>query len=1167
MFQAARLDRSSQIFFAVLSVLFPLVSTGSAESQNWIPAPGAKPAYSVVYTGRLFGYFRYPDVQSSSQKGCPSEQDVPLPPQVTQFRSALQRIHSSGDVLVSMGDNFAPELLSRTIRNDLSGTAHQGEMVSKNLFDPEPQGASWIPVMSSLSRQAGSVEGTVPSDNVGCFFRLMQFDAVVPGFDDFYFGPARLREIARFLAGPAAGNERPTQLLAANLLIRPTGAEAGSPFPASQLPRPLRQAFAPSEAVHFDLPSDVLPWLKQVAVHSEWKQTRVFDCLVNLGNMGEFKLPLQPGSGCVPLREPAHGSGIYRFQPPANPSGNFLPAYYSLDPGDNHALCAVYTEESQEATHCEFFRVQYPLFQYRPQTSGATPAPYYLAADGNGPAVFGVLDPEIAKRASEFNKSSDTEVAISDPAEALRQMLQLCESEVTCRDRPKVLLAQMPFYKASELAAKLKLFDIVVAESNAEHASGEEYIGRSGATSSYLLTPGAVYQTNRADVLSTNLRRLEAYANSGGDALPTRFFKNRVEDVAVQFPKRGGCLTCDLNAEAGRSAKVAGSDPQEVYAKLALESMQQYCHSDVALLQRRDVFSGFEQTVQLWPADFHYTPQQLIDEVLWKGDFTLCAPVAGSILRKLLTESAAFDRQDRDLFSVEVELGRGLHTLGIQKDISTGGPLIRGLPIEDNVIYAVALPSELGFGNSGYPEFPKAAMPPGVQLSSLNPGASLSGLACAKLPDTVKLGFCQAGQFDKTGRSDALPQEPIVNGRRLPKWLLQWSDFFSRPDRPEVSAGIASKNSPDEEVARRGLWWISVQNISIGYALTFIGGSDRTKPGYFVGNNAFSQLSTPEQSVFSFWGRARGGYSFPRFLDFYVSAEARYAQTAIRTPDERGNFADYQKNIRNNLMRDEVGLLSKPLFRKVPVRLLLSENLLTQVVHPIQQFAVPPPCPTASSCAEQTTIATFALNKNYQVLTRFGARLQNSRDWIEAGREYGANINTAYDYAIQDVGFSHPFPCQISVNYTLSNCVNLDRSFSTASKITPSTTTRHLNGWFLNFHSTLPLYRNKLLLSIDSYGEVFDKRQGDTTFDTRFYEDLIVSLNVPIWGNLVFAPQVETFFYQNKVVHDVFQVNHYLLVSSSIKLEYSFDWHRGVGLTNALRSPTGTSNSANGKSR
>ena len=160
------------------------------------------------------------------------------------------------------------------------------------------------------------------------------------------------------------------------------------------------------------------------------------------------------------------GSGIYRFQPPANPSLNFLPAYYSLDPGDNHALCAVFTEEGRESTHCELFRVQYPLFQYRPKTSGATPAPYYLPADKNGPAVFGILDPETAKRVSEFNKSPDTEVAISDPAEALRQLLPLCESDAACKNRHKVLLAQMPFYKASQLAARLKSFDIVVAEAD-----------------------------------------------------------------------------------------------------------------------------------------------------------------------------------------------------------------------------------------------------------------------------------------------------------------------------------------------------------------------------------------------------------------------------------------------------------------------------------------------------------------------------------------------------------------------------------------------------------------------------------------------------------------------------------------------------------------------------
>jgi hypothetical protein len=1146
-------------------ILSPLACAASAEPQNWLPTPEQKPTYSVVYTGRLFGYYRYPDIQTSSQSGCPSQQEVPLPTQVTQFRSALQRLRRSDQVLVSMGDNFAPELLSRTIRNDLPGTAHQGEMVSKNLFDPTPQATGWR--QRAPSGQLGSVEGVVPFDNVGCFFRLMQFDAVVPGFNDFYFGPARLLQIARFLAGPASGGERPTQLLAANLLIRPLGAGARFSLTAAQLPAILRQVLAPNDAIHFDLPSDVMPWVKQVAIHSQLEQVRVFDCLLDLGKLDAFMLPLQLNTACAALREATSGSGIYRFQAPTAPSGNFISSYYSLDPGDNHALCAVYGQTSHESTHCELFHVQYPLLQYRPKASGTTPVPYYVQADGNGPAVFGVLDPDLAKRTTEFNNSSDTEVAIGDPAEALRQLLQLCESDVNCKDRHKVLLAQMPSYKAAQLAASLKSFDMVVAEADAEHASGDEYVGRSGSTSSYLLAPGAVYQGGRANVLSTNLRRVDFYSGPSDHTAPIRFFANQVEDVAVSFPKHGDCLTCNLNIQAGRSAKIAGSDPQEVYAKLALESMQQFCHSDIALLPRRDVFSGFEETVQLWPAGFKYTAQQLIEEVLWKGDFTLCAPVEGSALSKVLTESAAFDRQDQDLFSIEAEHGRGLRTLGIQKDAATGGPLIRGVSIQNDAVYAVAMPSELGFGNAGYPEFPKAAMPPGVQLSALTPGESLSGLTCAKLPENVKRDSCQVGHFPKNDRANAVLQQPGVRSRGAPEWLLQWKNLFSWSGRPEIFASAGNKSSPDEQVARRGLWWISVQNISVGYSLTFLGGSDRTIPGSFSGNNTFSQLSTPEQSAFSFWERARGGYAFPRFLDFYVSAETKYAQAAIRSPDQLGNFGDYQRNIRDNLIRDEVGLLSKPIFQKVPVRLLVSENLSTQLVHPIQQIAASPPCPTGTNCQEGTTISTFALNKNYQVLTRFGARLQNSRNWLEAGREYGGNINTAYDYAINDVGFSEPFPCQIKTYYTLTSCVANDPYFSNSSKILPLTTTRHLSGWFLNFHSTLPLYRNKLLLSIDSYGEMFDKRQDDTTFDTRFYEDLTVALTVPIWGNLVFAPQVETFFYQNKIVNGLFQVNHYLLVSSSVKLEYSFDWHRGVGLTNALRSPTATPNSGSGKSR
>src|SRR5208282_915671 len=63
-------------------------------------------------------------------------------------------------------------------------------------------------------------DGTIPTDNVACFLRRAGYAAIVPGKYDFYYGPERLRELARFLASPEeAGGYRPVEMLGANLVI------------------------------------------------------------------------------------------------------------------------------------------------------------------------------------------------------------------------------------------------------------------------------------------------------------------------------------------------------------------------------------------------------------------------------------------------------------------------------------------------------------------------------------------------------------------------------------------------------------------------------------------------------------------------------------------------------------------------------------------------------------------------------------------------------------------------------------------------------------------------------------------------------------------------------------------------------------------------------------
>ncbi len=758
------------------------------------------------------------------------------------------------------------------------------------------------------------------------------------------------------------------------------------------------------------------------------------------------------------------------------------------------------------------------------------------------------------------DQSFDTSAQIVDPLEAMRQMLDLCESDVACHGRRKILLAQMPYYKAAELANKLKVFDVVVAQADGEHANADETSTRlTPGTAPFVLSPGIAFDAGRQNVLRTNLRRADYYVSPDGK----RSLNNQVFDAEHSASPPKPCRTCAINAQVAQAVGLPGSKNIAVnYEDLALKSMQQFCGSDVAFLQHRDIFSGFDKAINLWPAGFHPTLQQLLDEALWKGDFAFCVPLNGSTLKKILKESAAFDQQDQDNLSIEVEKGRGLSTLGIQNDAGSGLPLIRGQAIEDNKLYGVAMTDYLAFGNTGYPELSTEAIQPVVRVVSLKGLNRLTGLACEQLPVDFTQGSCQSDEIAASDYFAAIRQHPFDTSRGLTAWL-QLRRWAAHPlqTQPNVTTFTARKTAiPENVVERRGLWYFTLQNVSLGYNLNFIRGSDRTVPGNFVGNNSFSQLSTPESSQTNLWVRARGGYSFPRFVDFYSSAELKYSRLVVRNSTGNGNFGDYQLTLGNNLLRGEVGLTSKPLTGRIPIRLLLSEDLLTQATAPFQQFTVPLACGNLPCANGSNSLTTFNLAKNYLVVTRLGARIQNDQSWFEAGREYGQNIDTPFGYSLQDASTAVPFECPISKGLTLANCISTDALFTNQSKVISHLRTQSVAGWFANFHVAVPLWGDRLQLLTDSYGELFDRQSDDTPYNTRFYEDFTVALRVPLWGNLSFAPQVETFYFQNKIVPDqIAAVNHYVFVSTSVTLQYGFDWHRGVGLLRALRFPNGVS--------
>jgi hypothetical protein len=1077
----------------------------------------------------LFGYFRYPDIQTTSDRGCPDPATTPFPPQVALFRDRLAKLRTANQPLVAMGENFAPELLAREARNQTPGSPYFGELIDKDLF--------------TASSDA------VGSDNVACFLRLMNFDAVVPGQQDFYYGPERLRQLARFLAQPGAGSYHPVQMLAANLIVSSTVRKQNPRLPVSALPAEIRSALTSNAPFRLEIPAFVLPWLSGVTIDRAPEDLTVYDCAAAPENPQDFALP--PDRRCKPLAR--NGSEIVLRKG-------------ALEPGSNHAFCGVWNKEQN--LRCQLFSVQSPLLQYRPSSRGETPVPYLVPANPNEPAIFGVLDPELVGYIGQLNdvwinvdKRFDTRADIGDPVEALRQVLGACNADPDCRGRHKILLAQMPYYRASQLAAHLKAFDIVISEPDEEHASGEEARSRRDESGSlFLLTPGIAFDAHRAEPLTINLRRADYF--EAGDR---RYLANQVEDAAVQPQRDKDCKACALKQAMSAHTPGAGAAHPADYEKLGLRAMQQFCGADIALLQHRDIFSGFDKAVAYWPANAPADTQNLLNEVLWKGDFAFCVPLRGSTIKRVLQESAAFDKQDQDNLSLAVEKGRGLSTLGIETDPNTNSPAIHGQPIDDNKLYGVAMTDYLAFGNTGYPELSSEAIPPVVRVVSLRDLNRLSGLACEQLPAPVTRGSCQADPIPADEYFAAISQQPFDTTRGITAWLA-FRRWFQQPIEPQPIATTIlpfPKGNPEIEAEHRPYWWFTLQNVSLGYNLNFIGGSPKTVPGDFAGNNSFSQLSTPESSGINLWARARGGYSFTRYVDFYMSGEVKISRLAVRTTTGDGNFGEYQITLGNNLLRSEAGISSKPLTPRLPIRLFVSEDLFTQAITPFQQFNAPVACGTLPCPGGATALTNYDLPKNYLLVTRLGARIQNTQSWFEAGREYGSNINLVNSYSLDDLATPVPLECNITSGISLSNCIGDDPLFTNRSQIVPHTQTQAVAGWFANFHVVVPVWRSNLQLIADSYGEVFDRMPGDTRYNTRFYEDLTVGLKVPLWGNLSFAPQIETFYYQNKILPEPYPAaHHYVFVTTSVALQYAFDWHRGVGLLRALRYPSGVSTAA-----
>ncbi len=214
----------------------PTQSSGQVQTTpGTYPSSGAR----ILFTGKLMGYYRLPDQQSinfvptgptnsgyclpptaetQEDAGAPSATVAPSP-DARVFIGAFK--DSDRTLLVGTGDNFGPNYYSR-ILTDMTAGEHAANP-EKELYDWD--NGAWTfyaqtdDVVTTDQRKGW---GTIPTDNVACFMSYVHYDAIVPGKEDFYYGPERLRELARLLATPHRADDpfQSVQMLASNMVIK-----------------------------------------------------------------------------------------------------------------------------------------------------------------------------------------------------------------------------------------------------------------------------------------------------------------------------------------------------------------------------------------------------------------------------------------------------------------------------------------------------------------------------------------------------------------------------------------------------------------------------------------------------------------------------------------------------------------------------------------------------------------------------------------------------------------------------------------------------------------------------------------------------------------------------------------------------------------------------------
>jgi len=1208
----------------------------------------------VLYTGRLFGYFRYPEVQElhlgSPDSGCDGE--TPLTkdgePEAYEFQEFMKSLTPPGrraDVLVSIGDNFAPFLLGRKAM--LFKEKVPPELVPKEKYDYD--GATWVSLNSpaergihpALTQQLRSGNGTIPQDNVGCFLRRMHFNAIVPGKHDFYFGPERLRELARFLAKddpscppgtrsalePGVGS-CPVTMLAANLFIKTqvTGSpEKGPP----EYDGPVRAA----------VPKVVTPWMRRIVV-------------VGVPNsVPSVFLEPKCYKGRIPVKAIGRkGKDQVVYEIPPDAPGLDVNKHQVLSPD-----CTYLVRLESQQEEIGQFTVSYPFFtnpdppssasasQNQPFNSDSLMWPWVEVSLQNAGklVIFGIVDRDLAASVGRLNYtwlgtekgqdkvSNDYEsvVLVSDPADTLNQVLEYCEQVCECKTAHKLILAQMNETVANQelgLVRKLNAdttpFEVVITDADPDRATGNRRTELTKSEDSSdktlsrptVLVPDTHFRTKPAEDISKPaqdtspyklLVRLQAATITlaqDSRTVDNKLFVDKPDKVVKADPlgnrselvcpngvtdtgpcSQGTTLQAELNRAMHdnkslfqRLPTVDPADSLKVAQEIALETMRATCHSDVALLQDRDIFSA--------DRDLFRRPvsraglEAAVSALFWKGDFVQCLNLSGDTVQTVLKRSEELKNREETGLSTELSNGWWLLRAGVEpaaRDLKIPGPakawMVNGDFLDAKKLYSVAATDYIANGDTGYPTLQNAEPAPNVPLPMVRI-RDLAREVAATLGYGSRATMTAGEALDRLDRSR--PKPDVATATTFPVWLGSWTN---------VNAFSSASTSFDTHQQEYPIFSLKLYRLDFGYSIFQHNGTEGSIPMRFPGVTSVD-LSTTANFAYTADYQVRAERTATRFGTYFESDLnfGRNNKRANFTPKVPFCFPGtpdtcYQASQTANYWYQEGGLAVRltPLHQNPSgLKLILPVGFKTQLVRPYTQVASVLPMPPGATPV--TGPAVVSAPRNYYLAFRPGFRYEHSfprgaasapspakgkpagptpgktfNSYVEAGFETGRVFNSPSVYHFAGLsGPSSSAACPETDGFVpvsalaacLTNVINantpLDRVIGGRSF--------GQQGLYLNFRLDMPLPgKTNAEYLLENRGDYFLKRSTDLSVDTRFLDDLSTALLFPVWGGLNIGPTAELIFFKTK---GAVPGSYYFSYSTSLALNYSFDWRPGL---------------------